>query len=127
MAYKARHDLKTPLILSKQAQKRLTSKGKPGYPEAVRAFCYECMGGFEDGRQDCNTTQCSLYSWQPYKKQDADLSWMDLGWHFQDNRVQWKKVEREKRIAKLRAEGVEVPSVLGVKSKVIKKVFPKGR
>lgn len=85
------------------------------------------MGGFEDGRQDCNTTQCSLYSWQPYKKQAADLSWMDLGWHFQDNRAKWKRIEREKRIAKLRAEGVEVPSVLGAKSKVIKKIFPKGR
>lgn len=55
------------------------------------------------------------------------MSWMDFGWHFQDNRAQWKKAEREKRIAKLRAEGTEVPSVFGAKSKVIKKIFPKVR
>lgn len=29
--------------------------------QAISAHCYECMGYFSDGRQDCRMLQCSLY------------------------------------------------------------------
>ena len=34
--------------------------------EAVRAKCYDCMGYYSDGRQDCSCPLCSLYPFNPY-------------------------------------------------------------
>lgn len=34
--------------------------------EAVRAKCYDCMGYYSDGRQDCECPLCSLYPFNPY-------------------------------------------------------------
>ena len=34
--------------------------------EAVRAKCYDCMGYYSDGRQDCACPLCSLYPFNPY-------------------------------------------------------------
>jgi hypothetical protein len=35
--------------------------------DAIEAKCYECMGGYADGRLDCEGTTCSLYSHMPYR------------------------------------------------------------
>ena len=35
--------------------------------EALKAKCYDCMGGYKDGKQDCGVTACSLYPQMPYK------------------------------------------------------------
>lgn len=29
--------------------------------QAILAHCYDCMGYYSDGRQDCKATQCALY------------------------------------------------------------------
>lgn len=34
---------------------------------AILAHCYDCMGYFADGKQDCQISECSLYPWMPYK------------------------------------------------------------
>jgi len=38
--------------------------------DAIRARCFDCMGGFCDGRLDCRVPMCPLYPWQPYGKRD---------------------------------------------------------
>ena len=40
--------------------KRLTFKG------AILAKCYECMGFYSDGKQDCCGSSCPLYQYYPY-------------------------------------------------------------
>jgi hypothetical protein len=35
--------------------------------QAIRAKCYECMGGYSDGKSDCKMPQCPLYTWMPYR------------------------------------------------------------
>jgi len=47
-----------------QNDKRVTRNG------AIKAFCYECMGGYYDGIIDCGCRYCPLYSYHPYKKED---------------------------------------------------------
>ncbi len=41
--------------------KKLTRK------EAMLAHCYECMGGYDEGKQDCLGKFCLLYRYYPYK------------------------------------------------------------
>lgn len=36
--------------------------------QAVVAQCYSCNAGYFDGRIDCQTPQCSLYGFMPYRK-----------------------------------------------------------
>lgn len=36
--------------------------------EAILAHCGVCMGGFSDGRADCENPACPLYPWQPYRR-----------------------------------------------------------
>lgn len=36
--------------------------------EMVLAKCYDCMGGYHDGIQDCGIQECALYPLQPYRK-----------------------------------------------------------
>lgn len=35
--------------------------------EAMLAQCYHCMGGYDDGPQDCGSAICSLYPFMPYR------------------------------------------------------------
>jgi hypothetical protein len=42
--------------------KQLTPSG------AIRAKCYECTGGFDQGRNDCMVPDCPLYQFYPYGK-----------------------------------------------------------
>lgn len=36
--------------------------------EAIEAKCFDCMGGYADGRIDCQMPHCALYPWMPYKE-----------------------------------------------------------
>lgn len=36
--------------------------------QAIKAKCYDCMGYFEDGRQDCKIVTCPIYPWMPYRE-----------------------------------------------------------
>ena len=35
--------------------------------EALKAKCYDCMGGYKDGKHDCGVPDCSLYPQMPYR------------------------------------------------------------
>lgn len=37
------------------------------HKQAVKAMCYECMSGFDNGREDCMGKSCPLYQHYPYK------------------------------------------------------------
>ena len=50
--------------------------GKPKLKAAVLWKCYECCGYYEDGREDCGISSCSLYHWMPYRKQEPDYFWV---------------------------------------------------
>lgn len=34
--------------------------------DMIRAYCYDCMGFYEDGIADCKNSRCPLYSKMPY-------------------------------------------------------------
>ncbi len=34
--------------------------------EAMLSKCFECMGGYADGRVDCGVESCPLYSYMPF-------------------------------------------------------------
>ena len=36
---------------------------------AIKAQCYDCMGGYHDGVGDCGCDYCPLYQYHPYKKE----------------------------------------------------------
>ncbi len=44
---------------------------KLGLPQMVKAKCFECMGGYEDGKIDCKITQCPLYLRMPYRDKEG--------------------------------------------------------
>ncbi|MCX5812734.1 MAG: hypothetical protein NT178_09355 [Proteobacteria bacterium] len=35
--------------------------------QAIKAKCYDCMGGFNDGIYSCEIPECSLFNFMPYK------------------------------------------------------------
>jgi hypothetical protein len=41
--------------------------------ESMLVHCYECMGGYDEGKQDCQGKSCPLYSYYPYKNELAGL------------------------------------------------------
>ena len=36
--------------------------------QAIKAYCYDCMGFYADGRQDCEMPTCPLYPFMPFRK-----------------------------------------------------------
>lgn len=38
-----------------------------GFPAAIKAKCYDCSGGYADGKTDCQIESCPLYPWMPYR------------------------------------------------------------
>ncbi len=40
--------------------------------QAIKAKCYECAGGFTDGKADCAIPHCPLYSFMAYRKTTPD-------------------------------------------------------
>ena len=45
--------------------------GKNTATASIKAFCYECMGYYADGVQDCETSHCPLYPRNPYNPNRA--------------------------------------------------------
>jgi hypothetical protein len=42
--------------------------GKPlTRKESMLAFCYQCMGAYDEGKQDCLGKSCPMYQYFPYK------------------------------------------------------------
>ncbi len=35
--------------------------------QAIRGKCYDCCGGYADGKADCEIPRCPLYPFMPYK------------------------------------------------------------
>jgi hypothetical protein len=35
--------------------------------EAILGKCYDCMGGYADGKMDCLLSDCPLYNYMPYR------------------------------------------------------------
>jgi hypothetical protein len=52
---------------AKELKKHL-SGGKLTQRQAILATCYECCGGYADGKIDCFIQTCPLYPWMPYKE-----------------------------------------------------------
>lgn len=36
--------------------------------EAIQGKCYDCMGGYSDGLNDCQMESCTLHPFMPYKE-----------------------------------------------------------
>lgn len=49
---------------------------KPTRSEAIKSKCHECCGYYEDGKDDCENTRCSLYPYMPYRKKEPNLDWI---------------------------------------------------
>ena len=41
--------------------------GKLTRSQAMKAMCYDCMGYFSDGREDCGAKNCPMYDYRTYK------------------------------------------------------------
>lgn len=54
-----------------QYLKYLSGK-KIGLKGAVLSKCFDCMGYYIDGRNDCGMSECALYPWMPYRKRDKE-------------------------------------------------------
>lgn len=55
-------------------------EGKHTTPrKRILAMCYECMGWYEDGTDDCHQDTCPLYSMMPYNKKNKDKVKNDTG------------------------------------------------
>lgn len=39
--------------------------------QAIKAKCFDCCGGFADGRLPCEITSCPLIKWYPYNKPES--------------------------------------------------------
>jgi hypothetical protein len=40
--------------------------------EAMLAKCADCMGNFEDGRNDCKVFSCPMYAFMPYRSENSE-------------------------------------------------------
>jgi len=47
--------------------KKFSEGGKLTQQKSIWANCYQCMGGYEDGVQDCKNPDCPLYPYHPYR------------------------------------------------------------
>ena len=45
---------------------KFTEGAKLTQRNAIYANCFECMGFYVDGREDCKNTTCLFYQWMPY-------------------------------------------------------------
>jgi hypothetical protein len=51
--------------------------GKTGRPPAIKAIKSKCRECVNWNRIDCEIQHCPLYYWQPYRKGEPDLSWVE--------------------------------------------------
>ena len=50
------------------------SGGRLTASQSIKAKCYECMGYYADGKQDCKIKTCPLHAFMPYKEGGAQKS-----------------------------------------------------
>lgn len=53
---------------------RFKNGKKLTYRQALLAHCYECMGFYQDKKQDCFGYSCPCYQYYPYRHKKAILS-----------------------------------------------------
>lgn len=61
---------------------------------AILAHCHQCMGYYQDGKEDCQTLGCPLYPFMPYRKLDPDLTWNKYN-PKRSGQVTWEDSKRE--------------------------------
>jgi hypothetical protein len=57
--------------------KQIIDKKQNSTKSAIEAFCAQCMGYWQDGKVDCESTKCPLYKWMPYGKLEPDFTWTE--------------------------------------------------
>ena len=67
---------------------------KPTRKQAGLAMCHECMGYWADGKVDCETVRCPQYYYQPYRKLEPDLGWMNYN-PARQGKVTWEESKRD--------------------------------
>jgi len=55
----------TPVSCRKNYDKAMSGKSRPA---GVKAFCLECMGWDKGEVKACDTVQCPLFPYRPYRK-----------------------------------------------------------
>lgn len=48
-------------LIAHKNGKRLTQR------QAIYAKCFDCMGGYIDGKTDCDMPNCSIHPFMPYR------------------------------------------------------------
>ncbi len=46
--------------------------------QAIAAKCYECMGYYTDGAQDCEIPDCPLYKFMPFRGKTAKAAKLEI-------------------------------------------------
>ena len=64
--------------------KRTRDKNRPSATRAIREKCKDCMGGYEDKREDCGIEKCPLWYFMPYNR-------------IRTEKRKFKKMEKEKQ------------------------------
>ena len=49
-------------------EKWAVKRVKLGRKDAIHAKCYECMGGYDNGKEGCMGKRCPLYPYMPYRR-----------------------------------------------------------
>lgn len=71
---------------------------------AILYHCWQCMGWYSDGKQDCENTNCPLYSFMPYAKLTPKTDFMIYS-PTRKGHVKWEDCERdftEEQLEKIR-------------------------
>jgi hypothetical protein len=45
---------------------------------AIEAHCWQCLGFYADGKQDCQNPRCPLYEFMPYRRGEPDPWWQEF-------------------------------------------------
>jgi len=56
------------LAIGKKELLRYLSGEKITLAQMIKAKCYECMGTYADGKNDCEMKDCPLYARMPYRE-----------------------------------------------------------
>ena len=48
--------------------------------DAIYAYCYDCQGYCEDGKVECDQTQCPLYTYSQFNKYNIGKSDKEWFW-----------------------------------------------
>lgn len=67
---------------------------------AIEAKCYDCTGGYIDGRKDCENPKCPLYTFMPYRRNNPDTSWVEWPGRVQRNLSDDQRAARGKHLSR---------------------------